>query len=126
MHFMADLEVKCDACDGRRFQSHILAIKLRNYGINQVLDLTVEEARAFFIHHPAIVKRLDALIAVGLGYIRLGQTTSTLSGGEAQRLKLARFLLADLEPAPAGAERKHLPRALFLDAPTTGPSSASH
>jgi excinuclease ABC subunit A len=123
MHFMADLEVKCDACDGRRFQSHILAIKLRNYSINQVLDLTVEDARAFFIHHPAIVKRLDALIAVGLGYIRLGQTTSTLSGGEAQRLKLARFLLADLEPAPAGEDGKHLPRMFILDEPTTGLSS---
>jgi len=123
MHFMADLEVKCDVCDGRRFQSHILAIKLRNYSINQVLDLTVEDARAFFIHHPAIIKRLDALIAVGLGYIRLGQTTSTLSGGEAQRLKLARFLLADLEPAPAGEDGKHLPRMFILDEPTTGLSS---
>ncbi len=123
MHFMADLEVKCDACDGRRFQSHILAIKLRNYSINQVLDLTVEDARAFFIRHPAITKRLDALIAVGLGYIRLGQTTSTLSGGEAQRLKLARFLLADLEPAPTADDGSPLPRMFLLDEPTTGLSS---
>jgi len=124
MHFMADLEVKCEACDGRRFQSHILAIKLSGLNINRVLDLTVEDARAFFIHHPAIVKRLEALIAVGLGYIRLGQTTSTLSGGEAQRLKLARFLLADLEPAPAGEHGAHLPRMFLLDEPTTGLSSA--
>jgi excinuclease ABC subunit A len=123
MHFMADLEMKCEACDGRRFQSHILAIRLRNLNITQVLDLTVEDARAFFIHHPAIVKRLDALIAVGLGYVRLGQTTSTLSGGEAQRLKLARFLLADLEPAPAREDGAHLPRMFILDEPTTGLSS---
>jgi excinuclease ABC subunit A len=123
MHFMADLEVKCEACDGRRFQSHILAIRLRGLNITQVLDFTVEDARAFFIHHPAIVKRLDALIAVGLGYVRLGQTTSTLSGGEAQRLKLARFLLADLEPAPAGEHGTHLPRMFILDEPTTGLSS---
>ena len=123
MHFMADLEVKCEACDGRRFQSHILAIRLRDLNIAQVLDLTVEDARAFFIRHPAIVKRLDALIAVGLGYVRLGQTTSTLSGGEAQRLKLARFLLADLEPVPAGEHGRHLPRMFILDEPTTGLSS---
>ena len=123
MHFMADLEVKCEACDGRRFQSHILAIRLRDLNIAQVLDLTVEDARAFFIRHPAIVKRLDALIAAGLGYIRLGQTTSTLSGGEAQRLKLARFLLADLEPVPAGEHGRHLPRMFILDEPTTGLSS---
>jgi len=123
MHFMADLEVKCEACDGRRFQSHILAIRLSDLNITQVLDLTVEDARAFFIRHPAIVKRLDALIAVGLGYIRLGQTTSTLSGGEAQRLKLARFLLADLEPAPAGEHGRHLARMFILDEPTTGLSS---
>src|SRR5208337_2980296 len=123
MHFMADLEVKCDACDGKRFQSSILAIHYNKLNINQVLDLTIEDARAFFVHHKAIVKRLDALAAVGLGYIRLGQTTSTLSGGEAQRLKLARFLLADLEPAPAGEDGKHLPRMFILDEPTTGLSS---
>jgi len=123
MHFMADLEVKCEVCDGRRFQSHILAIRLGDLSINGVLDLTVEDARAFFIRHPAIVKRLDALIAVGLGYLRLGQTTSTLSGGEAQRLKLARFLLVDLEPAPLDADGKHLPRMFLLDEPTTGLSS---
>jgi excinuclease ABC subunit A len=104
MHFMADLEVKCDSCDGRRFQSHILAIRYRGLSIHQVLDLTVEDAVRFFSHVPAIVKRLGALTSVGLGYLRLGQTTSTLSGGEAQRVKLARFLLVDLEPAPLNAD----------------------
>ncbi|MDB5107247.1 MAG: uvrA, partial [Candidatus Binatus sp.] len=87
MHFMADLEVECEVCDGRRFQSHILALKFRGLNITQVLNLTVEDARRFFAPYKAIVKRLDALAAVGLGYLRLGQTTSTLSGGEAQRLK---------------------------------------
>jgi len=124
MHFMADLEVKCDVCDGRRFQSHILAIKYNGLNIDQVLDLTVDQARAFFSGHPAVVKRLDALTSVGLGYLRMGQTTSTLSGGEAQRLKLARFLLADLEPAPVNADGKRLPRMFLLDEPTTGLSSS--
>ena len=96
MHFMADLEVKCDSCDGRRFQSSILAIRYNKLNIDQVLDLTVDDARGFFSRTRQIVKRLDALVSVGLGYLRLGQTTSTLSGGEAQRLKLARFLLATL------------------------------
>ncbi|HUO04764.1 MAG TPA: excinuclease ABC subunit UvrA [Candidatus Binataceae bacterium] len=123
MHFMADLEVNCDACDGRCFQSHILAIRHNRLNIKQVLDLTAEQARAFFAGHPAIVKRLDALIAVGLGYLRLGQTTSTLSGGEAQRLKLARFLLADLEPVPRDDEARALPRMFLLDEPTTGLSA---
>ncbi|MDO8433779.1 MAG: excinuclease ABC subunit UvrA [Candidatus Binatus sp.] len=123
MHFMADLEVKCDSCDGRRFQSHILAIRYRKLNINQVLDLTVEDARRFFAHSRAIVERLDALNAVGLGYLRLGQTTSTLSGGEAQRLKLARFLLVDLEPTPVNDAGKSLPRMFLLDEPTTGLSS---
>jgi excinuclease ABC subunit A len=123
MHFMADLEVKCDACDGRRFQSHILAIRLGGLNVTEVLDLTVEDARTFFVRHPAIVKRLDALSAVGLGYVRLGQTTSTLSGGESQRLKLARFLLTDLEPAPEGEDGASLPRMFILDEPTTGLSS---
>ncbi len=123
MHFMADLEVHCDACEGRRFQSHILAIRYQDRNINEVLDLTVDDALRFFARTPALVRRLEALSAVGLGYIRLGQTTSTLSGGEAQRLKIARFLLADLEPAPIGRDGKKLPRMFLLDEPTTGLSS---
>ena len=124
MHFMADLEVQCDACDGRRFQSHILAIRYQGRNVNEVLALTVDEARGFFIKSPAIARRLEALSAVGLGYLCLGQTTSTLSGGEAQRLKLARFLLADLEPVPMGQDGKPLGRVFLLDEPTTGLSSA--
>jgi excinuclease ABC subunit A len=124
MHFMADLEVQCDACDGRRFQSHILAIRYQGRNVNEVLALTVDEARAFFAKSPAVTRRLEALSAVGLGYLCLGQATSTLSGGEAQRLKLARFLLADLEPLPAGPEDKPLGRVFLLDEPTTGLSSA--
>jgi excinuclease ABC subunit A len=123
MHFMADLEVQCDACDGRRFQSHILAIHYQGKNINDVLGLTVDEARAFFAHTPAITRRLEALSAVGLGYLCLGQTTSTLSGGEAQRLKLSRFLLADLEPVPTTQNGKPLGRVFLLDEPTTGLSS---
>jgi excinuclease ABC subunit A len=123
MHFMADLEVKCEVCDGRRFQTAILAIRYRGLNINQVLDLTIDDARKFFGAHPQIVKRLDALASVGLGYLRLGQTTSNLSGGEAQRLKLARFLLADLEPNPLNSKGKSLPRMFLLDEPTTGLSS---
>jgi excinuclease ABC subunit A len=124
MHFMADLEVQCDACDGRRFQSHILAIRYQGRNVNQVLAMTVDEARGFFVRSPALTRRLEALSAVGLGYLCLGQATSTLSGGEAQRLKLARFLLADLEPLPAGPDGKPLGRVFLLDEPTTGLSSA--
>jgi len=123
MHFMADLEVQCDACDGRRFQSHILAIRYQGRNVNEVLALTVDEARGFFAKSSAVTRRLEALSAVGLGYLCLGQATSTLSGGEAQRLKLARFLLADLEPLPAGPDGKPLGRVFLLDEPTTGLSS---
>jgi excinuclease ABC subunit A len=123
MHFMADLEVKCEMCDGRRFQAHILAIKLRGRNITEVLDLTVDEALRFFDKHPAITRRLEPLSAVGLGYLQLGQPTSTLSGGEAQRLKLARFLLADLELPRVNNDRKPLPRMFLLDEPTTGLAS---
>jgi excinuclease ABC subunit A len=123
MHFMADLEVQCDACDGRRFQSHILAIRYQQKNVNEVLGLTVDEARVFFTRSPGLGRRLEALSAVGLGYLCLGQATSTLSGGEAQRLKLARFLLADLEPLPAAEGGKPLGRVFLLDEPTTGLSS---
>jgi excinuclease ABC subunit A len=125
MHFMADLEVQCDACEGRRFQSHILAIRFQGRNINQVLDLTVDEAMIAFARLPAITRRLEPLAAVGLGYLRLGQTTATLSGGEIQRLKLARFLLADLEPPPTiGITGKRANRMFLLDEPTTGLASS--
>jgi excinuclease ABC subunit A len=124
MHFMADLEVKCEACDGRRFQSHILAIRLRGRNVSELLDLTVDEACSFFDKHPAITRRLEPLSAVGLGYLQLGQPTSTLSGGEAQRLKLARFLLADLEPPQVNEKGERLPRMFLLDEPTTGLASS--
>jgi excinuclease ABC subunit A len=124
MHFMADLEVKCEACDGRRFQSHILSIRLGGRNISELLELTVDEAVRVFNKHPAITRRLEPLSAVGLGYLQLGQSTSTLSGGEAQRLKLARFLLADLEPPHMNDDGKPLPRMFLLDEPTTGLASS--
>jgi excinuclease ABC subunit A len=123
MHFMADLEVTCDQCEGRRFQKHVLAVKLDGRNINDVLALTVDEAIGCFQRRPTLVSRLRALAAVGLGYLQLGQTTSTLSGGEAQRLKLARFLLADLEPAPVSSDGARRGRLFILDEPTTGLSS---
>jgi excinuclease ABC subunit A len=124
MHFMADLEVTCDTCDGRRFQSHILGLRYQGRNINEVLELTIDEARSVFAKTPAIARRLEPLSAVGLGYLQLGQTTATLSGGEAQRLKLARFLLAELEPATIARNGKALPRVFILDEPTTGLASA--
>ena len=119
MHFMADLEVKCDACDGRRFQSHVLGIKYRGLNINQVLALTVNDARAFFSRQAQVVTRLSALASVGLGYLQLGQPTSTLSGGEAQRLRLSAFLLEGMEAGPA-ARSAAGKRMFILDEPTTG------
>ncbi len=124
MHFMADLEVKCESCEGRRFQSHILAILLGGKNISDLLDLTIDEALRLFDRHPAITRRLEPLSAVGLGYLQLGQPTSTLSGGESQRLKLARFLLTDLEPAKTDDRGQPLPRMFLLDEPTTGLASS--
>jgi excinuclease ABC subunit A len=118
MHFMADLEVKCDACDGRRFQSHVLGVRYHGLNINEVLALTVDEARNFFVRQTQIVNRLNTLSSVGLGYLQLGQPTSTLSGGEAQRLRLSAFLLEGAETAaraPAASKRMFI-----LDEPTTG------
>ncbi|MEM8932378.1 MAG: excinuclease ABC subunit UvrA [Acidobacteriota bacterium] len=111
MHFMAPVSVVCDSCRGRRFVTDVLAVKLRGRSIDETLDLTVDEAVAEFSDQKRLVKKLRCLVDAGLGYLRLGQSTSTLSGGEAQRLKLASFL--DLSPR-AG-------RHLFLfDEPTTG------
>jgi len=111
MQFMAAVTIPCDSCQGHRFQPHVLAVTYRGKTISEVLELTVEEAMEHFAGDKRLLRRLGVLKAVGLAYLRLGQSTSTLSGGEAQRLKLASFLD---RPAAEG-------RRLFLfDEPTTG------
>ncbi len=111
MQFMAPVTVPCEICQGRRFRPEVLAVRLRGKSIAEVLDLTVESALELFAAERRLCRRLRTLSEVGLGYLRLGQPTSTLSGGEAQRLKLASFLD---RPAAEG-------RRLFLfDEPTTG------
>jgi excinuclease ABC subunit A len=115
MHFMADLVVACDACGGARFKPHVLAIRHRGRTIGEVLAMTIDDAHDFFVDEPRIRARLAALRAVGLGYLTLGQPTSTLSGGEAQRLKLASFV------DEAGADDATATRRLLIfDEPTTG------
>jgi excinuclease ABC subunit A len=112
MQFLADVEVVCDQCDGKRFSDKVLKVTYKSRNIDQILELTVDEAIRFFIDRRAVVKKLHALRAVGLGYLRLGQSTASLSGGEAQRLKLASFLL--------GGERSETRRLFLFDEPTTG------
>ncbi len=111
MQFLADVVVTCDRCDGRRFSPKVLGVRYRGKNVDDVLRMTVAEALSFFADAPKIVRRLAPLAEVGLSYLPLGQPTATLSGGEAQRLKLASFL-----------EEKTSPRgSLFLfDEPTTG------
>jgi excinuclease ABC subunit A len=110
MHFMPDVEVRCPTCHGRRFTRQTLAVHYRDHDISQVLDMTVEEALALFQDVPAARSRLQVLSDVGLGYLQLGQPATTLSGGEAQRVKLAKEL-----------GRRVTGRTLYLlDEPTTG------
>ncbi|HYG63592.1 MAG TPA: excinuclease ABC subunit UvrA [Thermoanaerobaculia bacterium] len=111
MQFMAPVTVPCETCQGHRFQPEVLAVRWRGRNISEVLDLTVDSALEFFSDQKGLCRRLRVLADVGLGYLRLGQPTSTLSGGEAQRLKLASFL-----DRPA-AEGKRL---FLFDEPTTG------
>ena len=112
MQFLADVTVRCEVCDGRRFQGRVLAARHRGKNISDLLEMTVEDAMGFFADAEKIRRRLQPLIDVGLGYLPLGQPTATLSGGEAQRLKLASFL--EIRPAAARG-------TLFLfDEPTTG------
>ena len=112
MFFMASVSVVCDTCQGRRFRPEILAITHRGRNIHETLELSVEESLDHFADRTRLCRRLENLMDVGLGYLRLGQPTSTLSGGEAQRLKLASFL-----GEPAG---KVKPRLFLFDEPTTG------
>jgi excinuclease ABC subunit A len=112
MQFLADVEVICEKCGGKRFSDQVLKVAYKGRNVDAILKMTVDEAMKFFIDKRALLRKLDALRSVGLGYLRLGQSTNSLSGGEAQRLKLASFLS---ENAKSEARR------LFLfDEPTTG------
>lgn len=110
MHFLPDMYVPCDVCHGKRYNRETLEVKYKGKSISDVLDMTVEEAMGFFEPIPAIHRRLEALHEVGLDYIRLGQSATTLSGGEAQRVKLAKEL----------AKRDTGKTLYILDEPTTG------
>ncbi|TCK75588.1 excinuclease ABC subunit UvrA [Acidipila rosea] len=119
MQFLADVELPCEECNGTRYKSSTLEIKYKNKNIHEVLGLTVKEALRFFVGQPKILDKLAVLEEVGLGYVRLGQSATTLSGGEAQRVKLAAHLAATR--TSSGAAKKLGSRVLYiLDEPTTG------
>ncbi len=138
MQFLADIELPCEDCNGTRYKSSILEIKYKNKNIHDVLNMTVKHALSYFAGHPRIVDKLAVLDEVGLGYVRLGQSATTLSGGEAQRVKLASHLAtaransirigssSDLfnqsgEPTAAQIAARSRSRTLYiLDEPTTG------
>jgi excinuclease ABC subunit A len=110
MQFLADVFVPCDQCEGKRFKSQVLEVKYRGRDVDQVLDMTVREALTFFASSPKVLRRLQVLDEIGLGYLRLGQPATTLSGGEAQRIKIAAHLSSHTGD-----------RILYiLDEPTTG------
>ncbi|GAM64602.1 excinuclease ABC subunit A [Vibrio ishigakensis] len=110
MHFLPDVYVPCDSCKGKRYNRETLEVRYKGKSIDQVLEMTVEDAHAFFEPVPVIARKLKTLIDVGLSYIRLGQAATTLSGGEAQRVKLAREL-----------SKRDTGKTLYiLDEPTTG------
>ncbi|MGS0730325.1 ATP-binding cassette domain-containing protein, partial [Shewanella sp. 0m-11] len=110
MHFLPDVYVPCDNCKGQRYNRETLDVRFKGKNIHEVLQMTVEEARPFFDAIPAVARKLQTLMDVGLSYIRLGQSATTLSGGEAQRVKLAKEL-----------SKRDTGKTLYiLDEPTTG------
>ena len=110
MHFLPDVFVPCEVCKGKRYNRETLEVKYKGKSIADVLDMTVEEAYTFFENQPKVRRKIETLLDVGLGYIRLGQSSTTLSGGEAQRVKLATEL----------AKRETGSTVYVLDEPTTG------
>lgn len=114
MHFLPDVYVPCDVCNGKRYNRETLEVRYNDKNIFDVLDMTVEEGMKFFENIPVIYRKLKTLYDVGLGYIKIGQSSTTLSGGEAQRVKLATEL-----------SKKYSGHTLYiLDEPTTGLHSA--
>jgi excinuclease ABC subunit A len=110
MHFLPDVYVPCEVCKGKRYNRETLEVRFRGQSIADVLDMTVEDALAFFENQPRVRQKLETLNDVGLGYIHLGQSATTLSGGEAQRIKLATEL-----------SKRDTGRTFYiLDEPTTG------
>ncbi len=110
MHFLPDVYVECETCKGARYNRETLEVRFKGKSIADVLDMTVEEAQSFFQAVPSIRDKMDALMRVGLGYIKVGQQATTLSGGEAQRVKLSKEL-----------SKRSTGRTLYiLDEPTTG------
>lgn len=110
MHFLPDMYVPCDVCHGKRYNRETLEIRYKGKSIFEILEMTVEQALEFFQAVPVVARKLETLMQVGLGYIRLGQSATTLSGGEAQRVKLALEL-----------SKRDTGRTLYiLDEPTTG------
>jgi excinuclease ABC subunit A len=125
MQFLADVELICEECKGARYKPQVLDVRYRGKNIHEALNLTVREALHFFAGVPKVVEKLRVLEEVGLGYLRLGQSATTLSGGEAQRMKLA----AHLQPASrdigrpsssAGSTRRRNRMLYIFDEPTTG------
>ncbi len=111
MQFLADVRLVCDVCNGKRFKEEVLEVEYKGKNIHQILELSIDEAMVFFADVPEIIGKLKPLQDVGLGYIHMGQSSSTLSGGEAQRVKLAAFL---------GQERQTGHFVFIFDEPTTG------
>jgi len=120
MQFLADVELPCEDCNGTRYQTKVLQVQYKGKNIHEVLQMTVKEALRFFAGQTRLVEKLAVLDEIGLGYLRLGQSATTLSGGEAQRVKLAAHL-AQVRAANANAKPSQASRVLYiLDEPTTG------
>ncbi|MDQ8005670.1 MAG: excinuclease ABC subunit UvrA [Pedobacter sp.] len=111
MQFMADIYLPCEACGGKRFKQQVLDVTYQDKNVSDILDMTIDQAVEFFVKEPKIMVKLQPLVDVGLGYVHLGQSSNTLSGGEAQRIKLASFLI----------KGNNAQKAVFIfDEPTTG------